>query len=163
MSMGAAATDNDNNPRRPALSRGALQPNSISAEVDKRRIKKMSRAAILDQQEFRRPPAARFRRCVGGGFLASTARLGIMSVALVAWILPANARSPQIQSFHPLFPTRPSTAHARSVSALAAAKPARGLAQRKGKMTPEERKRLAAAMKPRTANGKAPQVKKGAR
>jgi hypothetical protein len=124
----------------------------------------MSSAAIGDQQEFRRPPADRFRRGVGRvGILASAIRLGIMSIALAAGILPVNARSPQIQSFHPLFPTRPSTAHARSVIAPAAARPASGLAQGKGKMTPAERKRLAAAMKRRPANGKAPQVKKSAR
>ena len=110
----------------------------------------MSKAATGDQQEFKRPSAARLRRCVGVAI-----RLGIVSVALAA-IFPVAARGLQIQSFHPIYPTRPPTAHAPS-------KPARPLAQHKGKLTPEERKRIAKAMSRRTPSRKAPQAQKGGR
>jgi hypothetical protein len=112
----------------------------------------MSKAATGDQQEFRRPRAARLRRCAGVAI-----RLGIVSVALAAGIFPVAARGPQIQSFHPLYPTRPPTAHAPSV------KPASALAQHKGKLTPEERKRIAKAMSHRTPSRKAPPAQKGGR
>jgi hypothetical protein len=118
----------------------------------------MSRAAISGTQEFRQPPAARLR------WGASVAiRLGIVCGALVAGIFPVAARSPQLQSFHPLYPTRPSAAHAPSASALAATMPANVPAKRKGKVTPKERKRMAQAMNSHAANRKAPQGKKSLR
>ena len=116
----------------------------------------MSKAATRDQQEFRRSPAARLTRCAAGIAI----RLGVLSVALLAGIVPVAARSPQIQSFHPLFPTRPP---ARSLSAPAAAKPASVPAKHKGKLTPKERKRMAQAMSRRAPNRKAPQVQKSVR
>jgi hypothetical protein len=112
----------------------------------------MSKAAIEYQQEFSRSPATRLGRCVPG----VAVRLGIASVALVAGIFPVAARSPQIQSFHPLFPPRPLT---RSVSAPPAIKPANLPAKRKGKLTPKERKRIAEAMNSR----KAPPAQKSVR
>jgi hypothetical protein len=115
----------------------------------------MSRAAIGARQEFRRPLAARLMRCVRG----ATIRLAMVSVALVTGIFPGAARSPQIQSFHPLYPTRPP----RAVSGPAAAKPASGMAKRMGKLTPEDRKRMAAAMSRRILNQKASQAKKSVR
>jgi hypothetical protein len=119
----------------------------------------MSKAAIRDPQEFRRPPAARLRRCVRGVAI----RLGIVSVALVAGIFPVAARSLQIQSFHPLYPTRPAAAHAPSLIAPAATKPASALAKGKGKLTPKERQRMAKAMNRRMPNRKAPQAHKSVR
>ncbi len=119
----------------------------------------MSKAVIRDQREFRQPPAARLWRCVRGVAI----RLGILSVALVAGIFPIAAWSLQIQSFHPLYPTRPPTAHAPSVRTPAATKPASVPTKRKGKLTPEERKRMAQAMNRRTPNRKAPQVQKNVR
>ncbi len=115
----------------------------------------MSKVAIEYQQEFSRSPAARLGRCVPGVVI----RLGIASIALVAGIFPVAARSLQIQSFHPLFPSRPL---ARSVSAPAI-KPASLPVKRKGKLTPEERKRIAGAMNRRTASRKAPQAQKSVR
>jgi hypothetical protein len=119
----------------------------------------MSNAAIGDQREFRRPPAGRFSRCVP----SMAIRICIVSVALFAGIFPVAARSLQIQSFHPLFPTRPSTAHAPSVGAPAATKLPREIARRKGKLALEERKRIAAAMNRRTASRKSPQTQKSVR
>jgi hypothetical protein len=119
----------------------------------------MSKAAIGDRREFSRAPAARLRRCIPGVAI----RLGMVSVALLAGIFPVAARSLQIQSFHPLYPTHPPTAHAQSVSAPAAIKPASGLAKRNAKLTPAERKRMARAMNRRTPNRNAPQVKKSVR
>jgi hypothetical protein len=108
----------------------------------------MSNAAIEDLQEFGRPPAGRFSRCVPG-----------IAIAFLALTLPVAARSLQIQSFHPLFPPRPSTAHAPSVGAPAAAKLPIQFAKRKGKLEPEERKRISGAMNRRAPSRKAPPTK----
>jgi hypothetical protein len=117
----------------------------------------MSKSTIGDLQEFRRLPA-RLRRYVG-----VAVRLGIVSFAFIAGAFPAAARGPQIQSFHPLYPTRPPAAHAPSVSARAATKPASMLAKRKGKLTPKEAKRIAKAMNRRTPSRKSPQAQKSVR
>jgi hypothetical protein len=112
----------------------------------------MSNAAIEDPQELGRPQQGRFSRCVPG-----------IAIALLALILPVAGRSLQIQSFHPLFPPRPSTAHAPSVGAPAAAKLPIQLARRKGKLAPGERKRITGAMNGRTASRKAPQTERSFR
>ena len=108
----------------------------------------MSSAAIEDPQEFGRPPAGPFSRCVPG-----------IAIALLALILPVAARSLQIQSFHPLFPPSPSRAHAPAVGAPAMARLPIQLARGKAKLEPKERKRITGAMNRRTASRKAPQTK----
>jgi hypothetical protein len=103
----------------------------------------MSQAAVGDQ---RRVPGAAIRL--------------IVPVALIA-IFPFAAWGLQIQAFHPLYPTHPPTGHAQPVRPPAAIKPVNALAGRK--LTPKERKRMAATMNRRAANGKAPQAKKSVR
>lgn len=121
----------------------------------KQRIKKMSTTATKDQHEFWRRPAA----CVrwrGAGVAA------LASIAIGMGIFPvAAAGSPQIQTSHTLYPPRPSVAHTQAVR-TAATNPPSGLDKRKMMLTPEVRKRIAAARKSQSGK-KAPPAKKGNR
>jgi len=114
----------------------------------------MSTTATRVQHAYWRWPAAcvRWRDAVAA--LAST--------AMIAGIFPvAAAGSPQIQTSHTLYPARPSVAHTQAVRTAATNSP-NGPDKRKMMLTPEVRKRIAAARKSQSGK-KAPPAKKGNR